>query len=125
MCWITDLFRKAFRTSDITVEKSSRELAFKEEPKLDLPDFHKMTKTEIADWSLEFIGVELNVKHKKDKMIQSINEHLYGDAKGLVEFPDFSKMKKADIVSWADTNMGLKLDAKRKKADLIKEITGK
>ncbi len=48
----------------------------KEEIKEDIPMFEKMTKAAIEEWAMSRLGVKVDIRETKNKMIEQMKKHL-------------------------------------------------
>ena len=52
--------------------KAVKKTKAKAEPKVEKPDFTKMSKAQLVDYA-KTVGVELNMKMKRDEMVSTLN----------------------------------------------------
>ena len=69
---IEKIIAGAIKTAPIIVTANQ----IKEEIKAELPVFEKMTKAEIEEWALSKLGVDLDIRETKSKMIEELKKHL-------------------------------------------------
>lgn len=84
--WIRKLFagpevdysteQMILQTKELPSKLHEQPVATKQPKKKKLPDFNKMTKTELDVWAKDTIGLNLDRRRRKDYMIKTIKERI-------------------------------------------------
>jgi hypothetical protein len=69
---IEKIIAGAIKTTPIVVTANQ----IKEEIKTELPVFEKMTKAAIEEWASSKLGVKVDIRKTKAKMIEELKKHL-------------------------------------------------
>ncbi len=69
---IEKIIAGAIKTAPIITKANQ----IKEEIKADLPAFEKMTKAAIEEWAMAKLGVKIDIRETKAKMIEELKKHL-------------------------------------------------
>lgn len=72
MKMIQNIIASAIKTTPLVVTANQ----VKEEIKAELPVFEKMTKAAIEEWALSTLGVKVDIRKTKAKMIEELKKHL-------------------------------------------------